>query len=227
MQDIESTSAFRSTKHCDKTMENNIEGYQNEPDVKQESKSHKYDGYSNSDVTDMTGIQISVDMGCNYEKELKNDVFTNTDKVSATRNEFYFETDHDALRGNPDYLAVLKTLAVLQAQKVQAVKDLESLQVARNNAVKDPLLLISKLQNGEDLMLPGQQKIAEIPYINWDKYGLASLSQLATFSLRKPETRRNVSTLINQVRKYKLIFKPLQGSISILNYKARIQSSVE
>jgi len=183
-------------------MENNTQGCQIKTDVKQESQSHKYNGYSNNDVTDITGIQISVDMGCNYAKELKNDVFTNIDKVSGRqRSEFYFETDHDALRGNPDYLAVLQTLAVLEAQKVQAVKDLESLQVARNNAVKDPLTLISKLQNGEDLKLPGQQKIAEIPYINWDKYGLASLSQLATFSLRKPETRRNVSTLISQVRK--------------------------
>ena len=202
IQDTESTSAFRHTINCDKTMENNTQGCQIKTDVKQESQSHKYNGYSNNDVTDITGIQISVDMGCNYAKELKNDVFTNIDKVSGRqRSEFYFETDHDALRGNPDYLAVLQTLAVLEAQKVQAVKDLESLQVARNNAVKDPLTLISKLQNGEDLKLPGQQKIAEIPYINWDKYGLASLSQLATFSLRKPETRRNVSTLISQVRK--------------------------
>ena len=144
-------------------------------------------------------ITISEQMGCNYEKDLKNDLVINTDKVGAARTEFYFETDHDALRGNPDYLAVLKTLAILEAQKVQAVKDLETLQDARKNAVNDPLTLVSKLQQGEGLDLPGKQKIAQLPYINWDKYGLASLSQLATFSIRKPETRGNVSSLINQV----------------------------
>ena len=148
-------------------------------------------------------IRISEQFGCNYEKDLKTDLVRNTDKFGGQRNEFYFETDHEALRGNPDYLAVLKTMAILQSQKIQAVKDLEMLNVVRNSAVKDPLNLIAKLQNGESLGLPGRQKIAQLPSINWDRYGLASLSQLAAYSVRKPETRKTISSLVNHVGKNK------------------------
>lgn len=48
---------------------------------------------------------------CNFTQEkveLKN--------VSS---EFYFETDHEALRGNSDYHKLMKTYALLQAKKVQ------------------------------------------------------------------------------------------------------------
>ena len=167
------------------------------------------------DISEPQGIKISEQMGCNYENDLQNGLVHNTDKVGANRTEFYFETDHDALRGNPDYLTVLKTLAILEAQKVQAVKDLEILQDARTKAVNDPLTLVAKLQNGENLKLPGKQKIAQLPFINWDKYGLASLSEQATFSIRKPETRGNVSSMINQVGTFQAL--NLQTMLNLSN----------
>ena len=206
MEAIQTSVTYKNANHCDKIMEEEKRQLKNILDVKQTSQVHdKCDHTKDDDDNDMPNIKISSIMGCNYQKDLKNDLVTNTDKIGAARSEFYFETDHEALRGNPDYLAVLRTLAILEAQKIQAVKDLETLQDARTSAIKDPLTLISKLQNGDDLKLPGKQKIAHVPYINWDKYGLASLSQLATFSLRKPETRRNVSTLINHVGMYLLM----------------------
>ena len=39
--------------------------------------------------------------------------------VKQIPNEYYFESDHEALRSNPDYLALLKTYAILQAKKIQ------------------------------------------------------------------------------------------------------------
>lgn len=36
--------------------------------------------------------------------------------------EFYFESDHLALKGNKDYLSLLKTLAILQAQRTRALQ---------------------------------------------------------------------------------------------------------
>ena len=195
MNSFKKSSSLQGINNCDKTLQNGFDF----------NKKHSFlDPIENGTDTEIhsENIRISQTLGCNYEKDLKNDLLTNTDKIGATRNEFHFETDHDALRGNPDYLSVLKTLAILEAQKIQAVKDLEILQNARNSAVKDPLSLISKLQNGDDLKLPGRQKVAQLPYINWDKYGLASLSQLAAYSIRKPETRRNVSSLISQVGRY-------------------------
>ena len=179
-----SPKLFDLDANCDIKMEKDSENHnqKNSETSNDYELNDKWHHESKKDNDTISSINISEQMGCNYEKDLKHGLVINTDKVGATRTEFYFETDHDALRGNPDYLAVLKTLAILEAQKVQAVKDLEILQDARKNAVSDPLTLVSKLQQGERLDLPGKQKIAQLPYINWDKYGLASLSQLATFS---------------------------------------------
>ena len=101
---------------------------------------------------------------------------SSSDIQGDERPEFSYETDHEALRGNRDYLAVLKTLAVLQAQKIQAVKDLEVLTEAKLDALKDPLAFIDKLQRGEDLGLPGKQVVAKQQPVDWSKYGLASLN---------------------------------------------------
>jgi hypothetical protein len=51
---------------------------------------------------------------CNFFEE-KNGVNLNPP------GEFYFETDHEALRGNADYQILLRTLAVLQAKKIQVI----------------------------------------------------------------------------------------------------------
>ena len=36
--------------------------------------------------------------------------------------EYYFESDHLALKGNEDYRTLLKTVAVLEAQRMKAIK---------------------------------------------------------------------------------------------------------
>ena len=53
------------------------------------------------------------------------------DEVKEIPGEFYFETDHEALRGNPDYHKLLKIYAVLQAKKIQ-VSYIHSLFVILN-----------------------------------------------------------------------------------------------
>lgn len=210
---INNSPTFKDlTTNCDIKMENGVNEKNNTINgFGSNAKCHQED---KTDEDDPPCIKISEQMGCHYENDLKTNLVNCTDKVGGNRTEFYFETDHEALRGNPDYLAVLKSLAILEAQKVQAVKDLEILQDARVHAVNDPLSLVSKLQKGEDLKLPGKQKIAQLPYINWDKYGLASLSQLATFSIRKPETRGNVSSVINQVGTFHLIYCMNRNSLN-------------
>lgn len=94
----------------------------------------------------------------------------------AVMDEFYFESDHLALKGNQDYLALLKTLSVLEAQKVQTVKDIDILLEAREKAMADPIQFVEKLQRGEQLKLPGPIKIAEVPEIDWTKYDLDETS---------------------------------------------------
>ncbi|KAL6261636.1 hypothetical protein P5V15_006724 [Pogonomyrmex californicus] len=88
-------------------------------------------------------------------------------------NEFYFESDHLALKGNKDYSAFLKTIVILEAQRIQAIKDLDKLMSVQDKALKDPISFVAQLQNGDLPELPGPQKIPEIPYVDWSKYNIA------------------------------------------------------
>lgn len=87
--------------------------------------------------------------------------------------EFYFESDHLALKGNKDYTTLLKTIVILEAQRVQAIEDLDKLLSIRSKALKDPISFVAQIQNDELPELPGPQKIAEIPYIDWAQYNIA------------------------------------------------------
>ncbi|XP_067001990.1 ZZ-type zinc finger-containing protein 3 isoform X1 [Anabrus simplex] len=86
--------------------------------------------------------------------------------------DFYFETDHVALKGNKDYLNLLKTVAVLEAQRIRAVADIDKILDAKEEALKDPFQFVEKLQNGE-LDIPVLQVIAEVPQIDWSKYSVS------------------------------------------------------
>jgi len=50
-------------------------------------------------------------------------LFTAKEEDSGTdeeeRETYYFESDHVALKGNPDYHAMLRTIALLEAQRIQ------------------------------------------------------------------------------------------------------------
>lgn len=72
--------------------------------------------------------------------------------------------------GNSDYQALLKCLAQLEAQRIQAIKDLDILYEKQKDALKDPIKFVDKLQKQEDLGLPKPQTVAQIPSLNWDNY---------------------------------------------------------
>ncbi|XP_045504741.1 ZZ-type zinc finger-containing protein 3 [Colias croceus] len=85
--------------------------------------------------------------------------------------EFAFETDHLALRGNKDYGELLKYIVKLEAQKVQALKDIEELNESKIKALDDPLSFVQKLKSGK-INFPPRQSISDIPKIDWEKYGI-------------------------------------------------------
>lgn len=102
---------------------------------------------------------------------------------------FYFESDHLALKGNKDYTSLLKTIVILEAQRSQAIADLDKLSFSRSEAIKDPISFVAKLQNGNVEEFPSPQTIAEIPFIDWSQYNVAT----PDMKLR-PQTRHaNVS----------------------------------
>lgn len=87
--------------------------------------------------------------------------------------EFYFESDHLALKGNKDYTTLLKSIVILEAQRTQAIEDLDRLLSIRGKAMKDPISFVAQIQNGDLPELPGPQKVPEIPYIDWSQYNIA------------------------------------------------------
>ena len=103
---------------------------------------------------------------CNFETE------KNFPEVPS---EFYFESDHEALRGNSDYHKLLKTYSVLQAKKIQAIQDVENLLSSQELALKNPLLFLSKF-NQEMSKLNQVQNVPELPEIDWEKYKIPSVN---------------------------------------------------
>lgn len=94
---------------------------------------------------------------------------------------FYFESDCAALRNNPDYSCLLKTLVLLEAQRSQACQDLERLldvreQVATTSSQsfgqqqKSPNEFVRHLISNVCRDLPERQKVYCLPQIDWNKY---------------------------------------------------------
>ncbi|XP_077292180.1 ada2a-containing complex component 1 [Arctopsyche grandis] len=86
--------------------------------------------------------------------------------------EFYFESDHLALRNNDDYRSMLKYIVSLESQKLMVIKDIETLYTSQRNALEDPLKFLDDLKSG-NVDLPQTYTIPELPSINWSQYGMS------------------------------------------------------
>lgn len=91
---------------------------------------------------------------------------------------FYFESDSLALKGNSDYSCVLKTLALLEAQRMKSIKDLENLIDTKEKALLEPIKFVNYLQKRQinsnytdpEFSLPTRQAVYVLPDIDWSKY---------------------------------------------------------
>ncbi|XP_048844610.1 ZZ-type zinc finger-containing protein 3 isoform X2 [Brienomyrus brachyistius] len=103
---------------------------------------------------------------------------------------YYFESDHLALKHNKDYQRLLQTIGVLEAQRTQAILDLEALARRQQQALSDPVGFVEQLQKQMVLGLPGPQRVVQLPDIAWDQYtsGLGDFER--EFCDRKRNTRR-------------------------------------
>lgn len=86
------------------------------------------------------------------------------DDSDADYKEFFFESDHLALRGNADYTSVLRTIAILQAQRIQVTKDIDRLAAAEKRALDDPDEFVKQLAAGS-LQMPGAVTAVEVSLI--------------------------------------------------------------
>uniref|UniRef100_A0A8C5PXJ0 Zinc finger ZZ-type containing 3 n=1 Tax=Leptobrachium leishanense TaxID=445787 RepID=A0A8C5PXJ0_9ANUR len=83
---------------------------------------------------------------------------------------YFFESDHVALKHNKDYQRLLQTISVLEAQRNQAVQDLETLSQQQREAMTDPIGFVEMLQKKMNIGIPYPQRIVQVPEIAWDQY---------------------------------------------------------
>lgn len=67
---------------------------------------------------------------------------------------FFFESDSLALRNNPDYSCLLKTLVLLEAQRIKACNDIETLIDLKEEALNEPTKFVNELRR-KDQNKPG------------------------------------------------------------------------
>lgn len=78
-----------------------------------------------------------------------------TSSCDPPNEEFFFESDHLALRGNADYRAVLRAIVVLESQKIEAGKHIDMLAASKKAALDDPMAFVKRLSEGKKLDVPG------------------------------------------------------------------------
>lgn len=87
--------------------------------------------------------------------------------------EFYFESDHLALRGNSDYRTVLRTIVILEAQKIEASKHIDQIAEAHRSALNDPETIVRKIAAGESVNLPGPINIQNVSFHDFGSCGFS------------------------------------------------------
>ncbi|XP_022219333.2 ZZ-type zinc finger-containing protein 3 [Drosophila obscura] len=85
------------------------------------------------------------------------------DSAPEDENVFHFESEHLALRGNECYSSLLRTIAVLQAQRIRVHQQIEELEATRKMYLKNPQLLLDKLSSNEPLISDNYIAIAPLP----------------------------------------------------------------
>ncbi|XP_016987538.1 ZZ-type zinc finger-containing protein 3 [Drosophila rhopaloa] len=76
---------------------------------------------------------------------------------------FQFESEHLALRGNQCYAKLLRTIAVLQAQRIRVHQQIDELEASQNAYLENPQLLLDKLQKNEPLISDKYNSTAVLP----------------------------------------------------------------
>ncbi|KAI4895780.1 hypothetical protein NFI96_011550, partial [Prochilodus magdalenae] len=143
---------------------------------------------------------------------------TKEPSVSPTEDEeegpdvYYFESDHLALKHNKDYQRLLQTIGVLEAQRTQAILDLETLARHQKQALTDPIAFVDQLQKQVELGLPCPQRVVQLPEIAWDQYTSGRSEFEREFCDKKRKTRR-----------LKLIFDKVKPVIIGLNVKEQCE----
>ncbi|XP_046808961.1 ZZ-type zinc finger-containing protein 3 [Lucilia cuprina] len=121
-------------------------------------------------------------------------------------NVFYFESDHLALRGNRDYTNMLRTIAVLEAQKIRVQQHIEELALAKKRYLEDPELFLTKIKNNEEIISPNYMTIASIPEISHyddmppEEIKIKEETNLSTSTEQKTDVQINRGRVVDETK---------------------------
>lgn len=102
---------------------------------------------NNSHIDLESSCSFSVDTNESFNQDQLNDdsKIEILKRLDDSEEPFYFESDTLALRNNPDYSCLLKTLVLLEAQRVTAYNDIETLIDLKEQALEDPHKFVEAL----------------------------------------------------------------------------------
>ncbi|XP_018533587.1 ZZ-type zinc finger-containing protein 3 isoform X2 [Lates calcarifer] len=123
-------------------------------------------------------------------KELTQNQAAEEEEEEEEPDVYYFESDHLALKHNKDYQRLLQTIGVLEAQRTQAILDLETLARHQREALADPISFVEQLQKRVNLGLPCPQRVVQLPDIAWEQYTSGLCDFEREFCDKKRKTRR-------------------------------------
>lgn len=109
---------------------------------------------------------LSANESQNNQPENNQQSFDNydDDEYNSDNEDFYFESDHLPLRGNSDYRAVLRTIVILEAQRIEAAKHIDKIVQEQQKALRDPEDFLKKLTSKTGLELPGTIDIQNVNF---------------------------------------------------------------
>ena len=133
----------------------------------------------------------------------KDSKLTSLKRLSVADEPFYFESDSLALRNNADYSCLIKTLVLLEGQRVRACNDIETLIDLKEEALKNPAEFVRQLAaNKLSGRIPFRQKVYCLPEIDWDTYyecvDLSDFEALKNQNLQRVHSLRQSVKLIQQ-----------------------------
>ncbi|XP_034097443.1 ZZ-type zinc finger-containing protein 3 [Drosophila albomicans] len=99
----------------------------------------------------------------NTEPDSLQDECEDDDEIEDEDDVFHFESEHLALRGNQSYTNLLRTIALLQAQRIRVHQQIDELEKARDLYLAQPQLLMQKLRNNEPIIAPNYITTVSLP----------------------------------------------------------------
>eukprot|EP00794_Sanderia_malayensis_P015671 gene15671-17251_t len=118
-------------------------------------------------------LSVAEDINAQANKDFK---MQRKESITGLHNEDYDMTALTSTHVNSrkfsldGYKVLLKTLVVLEAQRIQAVKDLQVLHKWKERSLEDPIAFVESLQSKDPPKLPKRQSIAALPQIDWTHY---------------------------------------------------------